>query len=98
MHLKAALFFAEACYRYGLELHEKENIAEEIARLKSGLNALTEAKKNSKGAAAQILDAISKLEANLNRNLERAVKENERVYFMRVPPPVPYHLFLVFPW
>ncbi|KAK8529527.1 hypothetical protein V6N13_102439 [Hibiscus sabdariffa] len=87
VQLKAALFYAEACYRYGLELHEKEEIAEEIARLKSGVSALTEAKKSSKGAPAQILDAISKLEVNLNRNLERAVKENDRVYLMRVPSP-----------
>ncbi|XP_011075927.1 ALG-2 interacting protein X [Sesamum indicum] len=84
---KAALFYAEACYRYSLELHEKEEIAEEIARLKSGVNALLEAKKTSpKGAAQQLLDAINKLEINLNRNLERAVKENDRVYLMRVPP------------
>ncbi|XP_061365022.1 vacuolar-sorting protein BRO1 [Gastrolobium bilobum] len=87
VQLKAALFYAEACYRYGLELHEKEDIAEEIARLRSAVNVLTDAKKNSKGAAAQILDAINKLEANINRNLERAVKENDRVYLMRVPSP-----------
>ncbi|RDY01659.1 Vacuolar-sorting protein BRO1, partial [Mucuna pruriens] len=86
VQLKAALFYAEACYRYGLELHEKEEIAEEIARLKSAVNVLTEARKSSKGAAVQILDAIGKLEANINRNLERAVKENDRVYLMRVPP------------
>ncbi|KAL0430203.1 UNVERIFIED_CONTAM: Vacuolar-sorting protein BRO1 [Sesamum radiatum] len=87
VQLKAALFYAEACYRYSLELHEKEEIAEEIARLKSGVNALLEAKKTSpKGAAQQLLDAINKLETNLNRNLERAVKENDRVYLMRVPP------------
>ncbi|KAL2542452.1 Endosomal targeting BRO1-like domain-containing protein [Abeliophyllum distichum] len=87
VQLKAALFYAEACYRYSLELHEKEEIAEEIARLKSGVNALSEAKKSSpKGAAQQLLDAINKLEANLNRNLERAMKENDRVYLMRVPP------------
>ncbi|CAL0300324.1 unnamed protein product [Lupinus luteus] len=94
VHLKAALFHAEACYRYGLELHEKEEIAEEIARLRIAINVLNEAKKNSKGAPAQILDAISKLEANINRNLERAVKENDRVYLMRIPslsslPPLP---------
>ncbi|KAE9589396.1 hypothetical protein Lal_00000594 [Lupinus albus] len=94
VHLKAALFHAEACYRYGLELHEKEELAEEIARLRSAVNVLNEAKKNSKGAATQILDAISKLVANINRNLERAVKENDRVYLMRVPslsslPPLP---------
>ena len=70
-----------------MELHDKEEIAEEIARLRSAVNVLTEAKKSSKGAAVQILDAIGKLEANINRNLERAVKENDRVYLMRVPPP-----------
>uniref|UniRef100_A0A5B7AN94 Putative ALG-2 interacting protein X-like n=1 Tax=Davidia involucrata TaxID=16924 RepID=A0A5B7AN94_DAVIN len=87
VQLKAAFFYAEACYRYGLELHEKEEIAEEIARLKCGVSTLSEAKKSSlKGAAQQILDAINKLETNLNRNLERAVKENDRVYLMRVPP------------
>ncbi|KAJ7943061.1 ALG-2 interacting protein X [Quillaja saponaria] len=87
VQLKAALFYAEACYRYSLELHEKEEIAEEIARLRSGVNALVNTKKYSKGAAQQLLDAISKLEANLKRNLERAVKENDRVYLMRVPSP-----------
>ncbi|CAI9775122.1 unnamed protein product [Fraxinus pennsylvanica] len=87
VQLKAALFYAEACYRYSLELHEKEEIAEEIARLKSGVNSFSEAKKSSpKGAAQQLLDAITKLEAKLNQNLERAVKENDRVYLMRVPP------------
>ncbi|XP_050226094.1 vacuolar-sorting protein BRO1 [Mercurialis annua] len=87
VQLKSALFCGEACYRYSLELHEKEEIAEEIARLKIGISALAEAKKNSKGAAQQLLDGISKLEANINRNLERAVKENDRVYLMRVPSP-----------
>ncbi|GER32809.1 pH-response regulator protein palA/RIM20 [Striga asiatica] len=95
VQLKAALFYAEACYRYSLELHDKEEIAEEIARLKSGVSALSDAKKSSpRGAAQQLLDAINKLEANMNRNLERAVKENDRVYLMRVPsasslPPLP---------
>lgn len=87
VQLKAALFYGEACYRYGLELHEKEEVAEEIARLRSGIAALTEAKKSSKGAPAQLLDALNKLEANINRNLDRAVKENDRVYLMRVPSP-----------
>ncbi|XP_073147958.1 vacuolar-sorting protein BRO1-like [Henckelia pumila] len=87
VHLKAALFYAEACYRYSLELHGKEEIAEEIARLKSGVNALSDAKKSSpRGAAQQLLDAMNKLETNLNQNLERAIKENDRVYLMRVPP------------
>ncbi|CAM8939502.1 unnamed protein product [Rhodiola kirilowii] len=87
IQLKAAQYYAEACYRYGLELHEKEEIGEEIARLKSGITALTEVKKSSKGAAAQLLDAIGKLEANMTKNLDRAVKENDRVYLMRVPSP-----------
>ncbi|KAF9600782.1 hypothetical protein IFM89_012521, partial [Coptis chinensis] len=38
------------------------------------------------GVAAQLVDdAASKLEVNLNQNLERATKENDRVYLMRVP-------------
>ncbi|CAN4124976.1 unnamed protein product [Withania somnifera] len=86
VQLKAALFYAEACYRYSLELHDREEIAEEIARLKSGVNALSEARKTSpRGAPQQLLDAISKLEASLNLNLERAIKENDRVYLMRIP-------------
>ncbi|XP_043701088.1 vacuolar-sorting protein BRO1-like isoform X2 [Telopea speciosissima] len=92
--LKVAQFYAEACYRYGLELHEKEEIAEEIARLRSGITALVDAKKSTKGVAAQLIDAVNRLEANINRNLERALKENDRVYLMRVPgantlPPLP---------
>ncbi|GKC74492.1 vacuolar-sorting protein BRO1-like protein, partial [Tanacetum coccineum] len=88
VQLKAALFYAEACYRYSLELHDKEEIGEEIARLKSGIGALTDAKKSSpKGAAQQLLDAINKLESNMKTNLERALKENDRVYLMRVPTP-----------
>lgn len=68
-----------------MELHEKEEIAEEIARLKIGISALADAKKTAKGVAAPLLDAVSKLESNMNRNLERAQKENDRVYLMRVP-------------
>ena len=75
VQLKAVLFYAEACYRYSLELHEKEEIAEEIARLRSAVSAITESKKSAKGAPAQLLDAFSKLEVNNNRNLERAMKE-----------------------
>ncbi|KAK9676291.1 hypothetical protein RND81_11G067000 [Saponaria officinalis] len=86
VQLKASLFYAEACYRYSLELHEKEEIAQEIARLNSGITALSAVKKSVKGAPAQLLDAANKLEASLNRNLERAMKENDRVYLQRVPP------------
>lgn len=87
VQIKSALFYAEACYRYSLELHDKEEIAEEIARLKSGVNSLLEVKKSApRGTSPQLLDAINKLETNMNRNLERAVKENDRVYLMRVPP------------
>ncbi|CAG7866958.1 unnamed protein product, partial [Brassica rapa] len=87
VQMKAALFYSEACYRYGMELHEKEEIAEEIARLKSGASRLAEAKKSSRGAPAQLVEAMNKLVANINCNLDRAVKENDRVYLMRVPSP-----------
>lgn len=86
VQLKAAQFYAEACYRCSLELHDKEEIAEEIARLSIGISALADAKKSAKGVAAPLMDAVTKLESNMNRNLERAKKENDRVYLMRVPP------------
>ncbi|NP_001152549.1 ALG2-interacting protein X [Zea mays] len=85
VQLKAAQFYADACYRYSLDLHEKEEIAEEIARLKIGMSALADAKKTTKGVAAQLLDSVNKLESNMKTNLERAMKENDRVYLMRVP-------------
>lgn len=88
VQLKAAQFNAEACYRAALDLHEKENIPEEIARLKAGSSLLAEAQKQSKGAAVGPLqDVVAKLAMNINRNLERANKENDRVYLMRVPSP-----------
>ncbi|KAI3817244.1 hypothetical protein L1987_11033 [Smallanthus sonchifolius] len=87
IQLKADLFHAEACYRYSLELHEKDEIGEEIARLNIGITALLDAKKSApRGASQQILEAINKLEIDLNSNLGRAMKENDRVYLMRVPP------------
>ncbi|XP_062205317.1 vacuolar-sorting protein BRO1-like [Phragmites australis] len=85
IQLKAAQFYADACYRYSLDLHEKEEIAEEIARLKIGMGALADAKKAARGVAAQLLDSVNKLESNMKTNLERAMKENDRVYLMRVP-------------
>ncbi|KAK8968892.1 hypothetical protein KSP40_PGU020005 [Platanthera guangdongensis] len=85
VQLKAAQFYSEACYRFSLELHEKEEIAEEIARLKIGLSALNDARKSVKGVAPPLLDAVSRLESQMNQNLERAIKENDRVYLMRVP-------------
>ncbi|XP_071686334.1 vacuolar-sorting protein BRO1-like [Rutidosis leptorrhynchoides] len=87
IQLKTALFNGEACYRSSLELHDKEEIGDEIARLKNGISVLSDAKKSApRGAPQQILDAINKLEGNLNINLDRAMKENDRVYLMRVPP------------
>lgn len=43
-----------------MELHEKEEIAEEIARLRSGASRLAEAKKSSRGAPAQLVEAMNK--------------------------------------
>ncbi|KAK8940431.1 hypothetical protein KSP39_PZI010337 [Platanthera zijinensis] len=85
VQLKAAQYHAEACYRYALELHDKENIAEEITRLKVGLSALSDAKKSSKGVSLPLLETVSKLESKMNFCLERAMKENDRVYLMRIP-------------
>ncbi|RRT53439.1 hypothetical protein B296_00045769 [Ensete ventricosum] len=63
----------------------KEEIAEEIARLRIGTSALVDAKKSAKGVAQPLLDVVNKLETNMNHNLEKSVKENDRIYLMRIP-------------
>ncbi|CAM0956645.1 unnamed protein product [Alopecurus aequalis] len=85
VQLKAAQFYADACYRCSLDLHQQEEIAQEIARLRIGMSALADAKKVAKGVAVQLLDAVNKLENNMKTNLDRAMKENNSVYLMRVP-------------
>eukprot|EP00850_Spirogloea_muscicola_P014537 SM000105S13882 [mRNA] locus=s105:279655:285368:- [translate_table: standard] len=94
VQLKAAQFHAEAYFRVALDLHAQENIAEEIARLKAASGVISEVKKNTRGVVGPLMDAVSKLEVAVLRNLERANKENDRVYLMRVPsnemlPPLP---------
>ncbi|GJN19757.1 hypothetical protein PR202_gb07066 [Eleusine coracana subsp. coracana] len=53
--------------------------------LRFGMAALADAKKAARGVASQLLDSVNKLESNMKTNLERAMKENDRVYLMRVP-------------
>ena len=85
VQLKAAQFNAEACYRYAIELHDKMEIGEEIARLQFGINAVVDAKRTARGAPASLYDSVSRLEQDMNQNLEKAVNENNRIYLMRVP-------------
>nr|PNR49661.1 hypothetical protein PHYPA_011557 [Physcomitrium patens] len=88
VQLKAAQFNAEAYYRAALDLHDKDDIPEEIARLRVGSSIIAEGRKQAKGAVVGPLqDVVTKLEMNINRNLDRANKENDRVYLMRVPSP-----------
>eukprot|EP00898_Chlorokybus_atmophyticus_P004865 jgi/Chlat1/537/Chrsp103S01115 len=81
LQLKAAQFRAEALYRSSLALRETESIAEEIARLKAAVAILN----SSKHAGAPLVDAVQKLEGTISRNLERANKENDQIYLVRVP-------------
>ncbi|VAI47390.1 unnamed protein product [Triticum turgidum subsp. durum] len=85
VQLKAAQFNAEACYRYAIELHDKMEIGEEIARLQFGINAVVDAKRTARGAPASLYDSVSRLEQDMNQNLEKAVNENNRIYLMRIP-------------
>jgi programmed cell death 6-interacting protein len=85
IQLKAAQFNAEACYRYAMELHEKTEIGEEMARLQVGINTVVDAKRSAKGAPASLYDSVSRLERDMNQSLERAVSDNNRIYLMRVP-------------
>lgn len=85
VQLKAALFNAEACYRHAIDLHEKTEIGEEIARLQVGINAIVDAKRTARGAPGPLYDYVSRLEQDMNKNLETAKEENYRVYLFRIP-------------
>ncbi|KAK3154724.1 hypothetical protein QOZ80_2BG0194360 [Eleusine coracana subsp. coracana] len=85
IQLKAAQFNAEACYRYAMELHEKAEVGEEIARLQFGISEIVNAKRSAKGAPGPLYDSASRLERDMNQSLERAVNENNRIYLMRIP-------------
>eukprot|EP00245_Coleochaete_scutata_P013859 TRINITY_DN574_c0_g2_i2.p1 TRINITY_DN574_c0_g2~~TRINITY_DN574_c0_g2_i2.p1 ORF type:complete len:730 (-),score=195.09 TRINITY_DN574_c0_g2_i2:235-2424(-) len=85
IQLKAAQYQAEAYYRISLDLHEDENISHEVARLKGGLSIIADVKKVCRGVSGPLMDAVTKLEKDMQRNLDRANKENESVYMMRVP-------------
>ncbi|KAH7295126.1 hypothetical protein KP509_27G033300 [Ceratopteris richardii] len=85
VQLKAAQFMGEAYYRASLDLHEKENIAEEIARLKVALSTLSNARKSSRGVVAPLVETVSNLEKAITTALDKATKENDRVYLMRIP-------------
>ncbi|KAF6983695.1 hypothetical protein CFC21_001825 [Triticum aestivum] len=85
IQMKAAQFHADACYRCSLDLHQAEEISEEIVRLQIGMNALADAKKTAKGVAAPLLHSVYKLESNMKTNLERAMKENNSMYLLQIP-------------
>ncbi|XP_078166742.1 vacuolar-sorting protein BRO1-like isoform X2 [Carex rostrata] len=86
VQLKTAYFYTEAVSLYCIDLHQKEDIGQEIARLKLSISSLSDAKRSAKGAPSSLFEAVSKLETKINQNLETAVKENNHVYLMRVTP------------
>lgn len=86
VQLKTAYFYAEAASLYCMDLHQKEDIGQEIARLKLSISSLSDAKRSAKGAPSSLYEAVSKLETKMNQNLETAVKENNQVYLMRIMP------------
>jgi programmed cell death 6-interacting protein len=67
-----------------LDFHGKENIAREIAWLKASRHILLEARRAKKGGVAPVMDDVVKPKLNINHNLGRAIKENDRVYLMRI--------------
>lgn len=85
IQLKAALFNAEACYRYTIELHGKTEIGEEISRLQVGIKALVDAKRTARGAPGPLYDYAFRLEQDMNKSMETAKEENYRVYLFRIP-------------
>jgi programmed cell death 6-interacting protein len=86
VQLKTAYFYSEAAFLYCMDLHQREDIGQEIARLKLSISSLSDAKRSAKGAPYSLYEAVSKLETKMNQNLETAVKENNQVYLMRITP------------
>ncbi|XP_078156917.1 vacuolar-sorting protein BRO1-like [Carex rostrata] len=85
VQLKTSQFYAESCYHYSLHLHKNGEIGEEIARLEMGADHLWSMKRAIKGASFSLISVISKLEKNINLQLEEAKRENNSIYRMRVP-------------
>jgi programmed cell death 6-interacting protein len=83
--LKASQFYAESCYHYSKYLHENEKIGEKIARLRMGIDHLRSTKRAVKGASSSLISVISRLEKNMTTTLERAEKENNSIYYMKIP-------------
>ncbi len=67
-----------------MDFHGKENIAREIAWLKASRHILLEARRAKKGGVAPVMDDVVKPKLNINHNLGRVIKENDRVYLMRI--------------
>ncbi|XP_078161907.1 vacuolar-sorting protein BRO1-like [Carex rostrata] len=86
IQLKASQFYAESYYHYSLHLHKNDQIGEEIARLQMGIDRLSSTKRTViKGASSSHIGVISQLKNNMNSQLEKAKKENNSIYYMRVP-------------
>ncbi|KAF3320972.1 ALG-2 interacting protein X-like protein [Carex littledalei] len=85
VQLKASQFYAESCYHHSLHLHKKEEIGEEIAQLQLGIDHLSSTTRAIKGASSSLINVIAKLKKNMNLQLEKAKKENNSIYYMRVP-------------
>ena len=80
---KAALLNGMAEYHLATVHQAKEEVGEEIARLKRAEGALAPLAKKAKGMA--VAAHLERVQGGIARRLQKAVKENESIYLVRVP-------------
>jgi programmed cell death 6-interacting protein len=79
----AVYYNALSQFYAGVDLHEKDEIGKEIARLTRALELSKDAK-NYK-ISASLREAIDEFEREVNKCLEIAVRDNNKVYHERIP-------------
>jgi programmed cell death 6-interacting protein len=87
-HMKARHyhFMAAASYRISRDRLENRQYGEEVARLQDGLDCVRKGLSESKYINSAVVSDLEALEEKLADDFKRAEKDNDKLYYMRVPP------------
>jgi len=94
IHLKQAEYKARALYHSSVADRAEEEanvngfgekIAEEIAKLQAAMKAIDQVKDKCKSASSDIVAQLRTLEETVARALDKAKRENDQVYMLRIP-------------
>ncbi|KAL2352790.1 BRO1-like domain-containing protein [Cryomyces antarcticus] len=79
-------FAAAAQYRAACNCLEKRKYGEEVARLRDSLACVDEALKETRYINKAVLSDLNGLKNKVQEDLKRAVKDNDLIYLIPVPP------------